>query len=138
MNKFIPKNYTYSKLRKRLKFKNTKEIKHINLKIGTIGLKTIESGVITATILEATRRTIARRIKKIGKMLFFVHPNVPLTKKPVGVRMGKGSGSLSVWVSPIKKGKVILELVNVPISVGNLTLKAVSHKLPFKTKIIYK
>lgn len=94
MNKFIPKNYNYLKLRKRLKFKTKQEIKHIDLKKGSIGLKATESGVVTATILEAIRRAISRRIKKIGKMLIFIHPNVSLTKKAVGVRMGKGSGSL--------------------------------------------
>ena len=137
MNKFIPKNYRYLKVRKRLKFKVKKELKHTSLKQGTIGLKCLESGNINSIILEAIRRSISRRIKKIGKMLIYVHPNIPLTKKPVGVRMGKGSGSLNSWIIPIKKGKVIIELINVPDSIGFLALKAASHKLPFRTKIIY-
>ena len=94
MNKFIPKSYNYLKLRKRLKFKQKNELKHINLKQGTIGLKAIEAGRVTATVLEAIRRVISRRIKKIGQMLIYIHPNIALTKKPVGVRMGKGAGSL--------------------------------------------
>ena len=136
MNKFLPNNYKYIKIRKKLKFKKNKELKHINLKIGKIGLKCLESGRITATMLEVIRKIVIRKIKKIGKMLIFIHTNVPTTKKSAGMRMGKGSGSLDLWMVPVKKGKIIIELVNVPINLGKLVLKSVSVKLPMKTKII--
>ena len=136
MNKFIPSNYKYIKIRKKLKFKKKKELKHINLKIGNIGLKCIESGSITSTMLEVIRTTVTRKIKKVGKLLIFVHTNISTTKKSAGMRMGKGAGALDQWLIPVKKGKIIIELVDVPLSIAKLVLRSVSFKLPMKTKII--
>lgn len=136
MNKFIPKQYKHLKLRQKLKYKKSVEIKHTYLKKGNLGLKVMESGQISDVMLESIRRALSRRIKKQGKVIFFIHPNIPLTKKSVGTRMGKGSGSFHKWIFPIKQGKILLELLNVPKNLGLLALKAASFKLPIKTKII--
>lgn len=138
MNQFIPTNYKYIKLRKKLKFHKTKEKKHIILRKGSLGLKLLESTQLTTNILESIRRSIIRRIKKVGKIEFFVHPNISITKKSVGVRMGKGAGNLDKWIVPVKKGKIIIELINVPHKIGILALKAASFKLPVKAKILIK
>lgn len=138
MNKYLPNDYKYIKWRKKLKYTKQKEIKHIELKIGNLGLKAIKSGYVTANMLEIIRRTVARKLKKQGKMLIFVHTNIPKTKKSSGMRMGKGKGSLDVWLIPIKQGKIFIELVGVPLSIGMLILKMISFKLPMKTKIITK
>lgn len=136
MNKFIPKKYKYVKIRKKLKYTKKTELKHTTLKLGTIGLKSVESSKLSSTILEIIRRIISRRIKKIGKVVIYAHCNVPLTKKSSGVRMGKGKGSLDQWIIPIKKGKIFIELLQVPRELGISVLKSVSSKLPMKTKIV--
>lgn len=138
MNKFIPKDYKYPKIHKKLKYTTKKEFKHIDLKVGTIGLKCLESGRISSIILEDIRLSLSRKIKKIGKFIIFCHANKPLTQKSTGVRMGKGAGSLKSWVCVIKKGKVIIELKNIPHNLAYIALKSVSHKLPMKCKIITK
>ena len=136
MNKFIPKSYKNGKIRKKSKFTKRKEIKHINLKNGNIGLKCLQSGQISSEVLESLRRSVNKRIKKIGKMIIYLQANKPLTKKSIGLRMGKGSGSIDSWVGVVKKGKILIELKNVPENIAWLALKSASLKLPINTKII--
>lgn len=136
MNKFIPQDYKKIKQRKRLKFTKKQENKHVTLKGGTAGLKSLESSVVSADIFEVCRKIISRRIKKIGKVIFYGHPNISLTQKSSGMRMGKGKGNLSKWVYPVRKGKILIELISVPTPLATTILKAVSFKLPMKTKII--
>jgi len=136
MNKFIPKNYSRIKVRQKLKYKKQTEYKDISLRYGSIGLKSTVSGQISAQTLEVVRRGITRRIKKIGKIVFHIHPNIPLTQKSSGLRMGKGKGAFSEWVIPVKKGKILLELVDTPTNLGIIALKSVMPNLSIKTKII--
>jgi len=106
-----------------------------NLNFGTIGLKALESGFISARQLEAARQAMARKIKKKGKLWIKIFPNLPVTKKPLEVRMGKGKGNISQWVAKIKGGAVLFEVCGINRKTAIKAFKTGSAKLPIKTQI---
>jgi len=95
MNNFFPKKYKHKKIRKRVTASKLTEYRTSNLKTYDFGLKVLESTVISSTVLEAARRSITRKLKRLGKLKINGFPNVPVTSKSVGIRMGKGVGSIS-------------------------------------------
>ena len=127
---------------KRLKFKKTRkgklpslEFKANKLKFGTIGLKAVESGTISARQLEAARQAINRKINRKGKLWIRIFPTLPITTKPIEVRMGKGKGSVDFWASKIGKGRVIFELCGITTSIAISAFKTGGAKLPIKTTV---
>jgi len=94
MNKFIPKNYKYKKIRKRVRINNQKDYRSSYLKEFDYGLKVLDNGVISSVILEAARRSITRKLKRSGNLKINGFSDIPVTSKPIGVRMGKGVGSI--------------------------------------------
>ncbi|AZV47295.1 50S ribosomal protein L16 [Nautilia sp. PV-1] len=126
-----------TKYRKQQKGRNRgKAYRGSTLSFGTYGLKAVELGRINSRQIEAGRVALSRTMKRTGKIWIRVFPDKPLTAKPVGVRMGKGKGSVEEWVMNIKPGRIIFEItgVNNETAVRALTLAAA--KLPFKTKIV--
>ncbi|MBI45132.1 MAG: 50S ribosomal protein L16 [Candidatus Marinimicrobia bacterium] len=103
---------------------------------GTYGLKALEPGWITSRQIEATRISISRRVRKIGKMWIRIFPDKPITKKPAETRMGKGKGSPEYWVSVVKPGRILFEIDGVDFDQAKETFRACSHKLPIKTKLV--
>lgn len=99
-------------------------------------LVSIDSGRLTYKQIEAGRRSIRRRILKKGKIYIRVFTYASITKRSVGMRMGKGKGSHSVWVSPIRAGQVIYELSGVSSVVASLALLNAADKMPFKCKLV--
>lgn len=126
-----------TKYRKQQKGRNRgKAYRGNSLAFGTYGLKAIELGRINSRQIEAGRVALSRAMKRAGKIWIRVFPDKPLTAKPVGVRMGKGKGSVEEWVMNIKPGRIVFEItgVNEDVAIRALTLAAA--KLPFKTKIV--
>lgn len=129
---------------KKTKYKKTKkgklnklEYKTNKLKFGTIGLKAINSAIITARQIEASRQAISRKIKKKGKLWIRAFPDVPITSKSVAARMGKGKGAISHWGAIIRGGSIIFEICGVKdFNVIKNALRTGGAKLPLKTKII--
>jgi len=138
MNNFFPKNYKFKKIRKRVRTNNLQDFRSSFLKTSKFGLKVLDNGVISSTVLEAARRSITRKLKRVGKLKINGFPYVPITSKPVGVRMGKGVGSIDGWVFPIKKGRILFELDGVSLELARSALRSASYKLPMKSKFIYK
>lgn len=103
---------------------------------GTIALKAIERGRITARQIEAARRAINRRIKRGGKVWIRVFPDKPITQKPLEVRMGKGKGSVEYWVAEIQPGKILYEMEGVSEELAREAFTLAAAKLPFKTAIV--
>lgn len=95
MNKFIPKNYKYKKIRKRVRANNLTDFRTNILKTGKYGLKILNNGIISSVVLEAARRSITRKLKRLGTLKVNGFSNIPITAKSLGVRMGKGVGSIS-------------------------------------------
>lgn len=106
------------------------------LNFGAYGLKAIEPGRITARQIEATRRAVTRHIKRAGRVWIRIFPDVPVSKKPTEVRMGKGKGSPEYWMVRIQPGKVMFELDGVPLDLAKEAFERGAAKLPIKTKFI--
>lgn len=130
-----PKRLKYKKIRKGTlpKF----EYRANTLQFGTIGLKAVESGTISARQIEAARQSINRKIKRKGKLWIRVFPNLPITAKPAEVRMGKGKGAVDHWATKIGSGRVLFELCGVTNNIAIAAFKTGGAKLPVKT-IIFK
>jgi large subunit ribosomal protein L16 len=128
-----PKQIKYKKTRKgRLK---KFEYKSNKLTFGTVGLKAAESGIITARQIEASRKAIVRRIKRKGKIWIKIFPDLPITSKPTGIRMGKGKGQISHWAARVRGGTILFEVCGSNFSTIFSALKTGGAKLPVKTKI---
>jgi len=104
---------------------------------GPIGLKLLGTGSLTFKQIEACRKSIRRNIKKKGRILIRVFPNMSATKKSAGSRMGTGKGAHDKWVCPIRNGRIICD-VSGQFSefIGLKALNSAGTKLPFKTKIV--
>ena len=103
---------------------------------GTIALKSVERGRMTARQIEACRRAITRRVKRGGKIWIRVFPDKPITEKPLEVRMGNGKGNVEYWVCEIKPGKILYELDGVSEELAREAFTLAAAKLPFKTAIV--
>ena len=103
---------------------------------GTYGLKALEPGWITSRQIEATRISISRRVRKLGKMWIRIFPDKPITAKPLETRMGKGKGSPEYWVSNVKPGRILFEVEGIPRDVAHKAFKNAGSKLPIKTKLV--
>jgi large subunit ribosomal protein L16 len=130
------------KLKQQVKFKKTRkgrllkfEYKSNKLIFGTIGLKACESGIINTQQIEAARQVIVRKMKRKGKIWIRILPNILITTKPTGLRMGKGKGQVSHKGARIFGGTVIFEICGVPFSLVFSALKSGGTKLPIRTKI---
>jgi large subunit ribosomal protein L16 len=129
-----PKKVKYKKVKKgRLKKFN---FKAHTLKFGTIGIKSVESGVISSRNIEAARQSINRKIQRNGKVWTRVFPHTPIMSKSLGVRMGKGKGSIHNWSAKITAGMVLFEICGIVREKAKTALNIGATKLPIKTKII--
>jgi len=106
------------------------------LNFGTFGLKALEPERVTARQIEATRRAITRQMKRQGKVWIRVFPDVPVTAKPIEVRMGKGKGSVDRWVARVKPGRILFEIDGVSEEVAREALRLGAAKLPIKCKVV--
>jgi len=126
-----------TKYRKQQKGRNRgKAYRGNRLAFGTYGLKAIELGRIDSRQIEAGRVALSRTMKRTGKIWIRVFPDKPLTAKPVGVRMGKGKGSVEKWVMNIQPGRIIYEITGVDDATAMRALRLAAAKMPFKTKIV--
>lgn len=105
---------------------------------GKYAIKALEEARITAKQIEATRRTIIRKMKRLGFLWVRIFPDTPITSKPTENRMGKGKGAVSFWVAKVKKGQVLFEISGISPENAKKVLKLGSNKLPVKIKFIYK
>jgi large subunit ribosomal protein L16 len=103
---------------------------------GEFGLKAVERGRITARQIEAARRAMTRHIKRGGKIWIRVFPDVPVSKKPLEVRMGKGKGNVEYWVCKIQPGRVLYEMEGVQEGIAREAFRLAAAKLPFKTTFV--
>ena len=106
------------------------------LNFGTYGLKARTPGRITSRQIEASRRAITREMQREGRVWIRIFPDVPVTKKPAEVRMGKGKGSVEYWVSRIHPGRIIFEVDGVNEDIAKNALLLGAAKLPIKSLFI--
>jgi len=103
---------------------------------GAFGLKATTRGRITARQIEAARRTITRYVKRGGKLWIRIFPDVPITKKPIEVRMGKGKGNVEYWIAQIQPGRMLYEIEGVSEEEAREAFKRAAAKLPVNTTFV--
>ncbi len=106
------------------------------LAFGQFGLKAMEPERVTARQIEAARRALTRHMKRAGRVWIRVYPDVPVSKKPLEVRMGSGKGGVELWVVRIKPGRVLFEIDGVNIQLAREALTLAAAKLPIKTRFV--
>ena len=106
------------------------------LHFGTYGLMAKEGAWVTTQQIEAARVAMTRYMKRGGKVWTNIFPHLPLTKKPIGTRQGKGKGNVEAWVAVVKEGKIMFEIAGVSEEIAREALRLASHKLSVKTKFV--
>ena len=106
------------------------------LAFGQYGLKAVEPERVTARQIEAARRALTRHMKRSGRVWIRVYPDVPVSKKPLEVRMGSGKGAPEFWVARVKPGRILFEIDGVPLLVAREALGLAAAKLPIKTRFV--
>lgn len=103
---------------------------------GEFALKATTRGRVTARQIEAARRAVTRHVKRGGKLWIRVFPDVPVTKKPIEVRMGKGKGGVEYWVAKVQPGRVLYEIEGVTEEVAREAFRLAAAKLPVRTTFV--
>ena len=106
------------------------------LNFGAFGLKAVEPGRITARQIEAARRTITRSIRRSGRVWIRIFPDVPISKKPTEVRMGKGKGAPEFWAARVHPGRIMFEVDGVDEGTAREALRLGAAKLPVRTRVV--
>lgn len=103
---------------------------------GQYGLKCVGRARITARQIEAARRAISRYVRRGGKIWIRVFPDVPITQKPLEVRMGSGKGNVEFWVAKVKPGRVLYEVEGVAEDIAREAFRLAAAKLPVRTVFV--
>ena len=107
-----------------------------SLSFGEYGLKAMEPDRVTARQIEAARRAMTRHMKRAGRVWIRIFPDVPVSKKPLEVRMGSGKGAPEYWVVRIKPGRILFEIDGVTTALAKEALGLAAAKLPIKTRFV--
>ncbi|MFL6797010.1 MAG: 50S ribosomal protein L16 [Xanthobacteraceae bacterium] len=107
-----------------------------HLAFGQFGLKALEPERVTARQIEAARRALTRHMKRAGRVWIRVYPDVPVSKKPLEVRMGSGKGAPEFWVTRVKPGRILFEIDGVAAPLAREALTLAAAKLPIKTRFV--
>jgi len=106
------------------------------LSFGQFGLKAMEPDRLTARQIEAARRAMTRHMKRAGRVWIRIFPDVPVSKKPLEVRMGSGKGTPELWVVRVKPGRILFEIDGVTTTLAKEALDLAAAKLPIKTRFV--
>ena len=108
----------------------------VELTFGSFGLRALEPERVTARQIEAARRAITRHMKRSGRVWIRIFPDVPVSKKPTEVRMGKGKGTPEFWACRVKPGRIMFEIDGVPVETAREALRLAAAKLPIRTRFV--
>jgi len=110
----------------------------VDIEFGDYGLQALEPAWVTARQIEAARRALVRYMKRRGKVWIRIFPDKPVTQRAAETRMGKGKGAVDHWVAVVKPGRILFEISGLDQEGSKEAFRRASHKLPLKTKFIYK
>lgn len=105
---------------------------------GDYGLQSLDNERITSRQIESARQAMTRYIKRGGKIWIRIFPHTPVTKKPLGLKMGGGKGQPEFFVAKVKSGTILFEMKGVPEEIAREAMRLASHKLPVKTRFVKK
>src|ERR1700739_3619146 len=108
----------------------------IDLAFGQFGLKAMEPDRVTARQIEGARRALTRHMESFGRVWIRMFPDVPVSKKPLEVRMGSGKGTPELWVARVKPGRILFEVDGVTALIAKEALALAAAKLPIKTRFV--
>jgi large subunit ribosomal protein L16 len=131
-----PKKMKYRKMQKG----RIRGIAHVGntLAYGEVGLMALEGGRITSRQIEAGRIALTRKTKRGGKVWIKIFPDVPVSKKPAEVRMGKGKGAVDHYAAKVQPGRILYEIGGVERAVAIEALTLAAAKLSIKTRLLIK
>jgi len=112
------------------------QVDGVKLSFGQFGIIACDPGRISSHTIEAARRVISRKFRKSGRIWVRVFPDIPITKKPTEVRMGKGKGNPVGWVAKVSTGQLLFEMDGISLSSAIQATKLAGHKLNLLTKCI--
>ncbi|KKW14702.1 MAG: 50S ribosomal protein L16 [Parcubacteria group bacterium GW2011_GWA2_50_10b] len=120
--------------------KNPKKVgvasRGVTVAFGSFGLKALGAARIRSQQIEAARKVLSRSVGKTGRLWTRIFPDMPYTKKPAEVKLGKGKGDLEGYVAPVLAGRIIFEVDGVTEPVAREALRKAGTKLPLKTKVV--
>jgi large subunit ribosomal protein L16 len=131
-----PKKVKWRKHHKELQRIRGKSPRGASLNFGQYGLKAMEPGRITARQIEAARVTVNRHVKRQGRVWIRMFPDLPVSKKPAEVRMGKGKGAPEFWVAAVRAGRILYEMDGISEEIAREALTLAAAKLPIRTKVV--
>ncbi len=128
-----------TKFRKAFKGRNEGVATRCNyIAFGNYGLQSIDNARVTSRQIEAARRAITGQTKRGGKVWIRIFPHIPVTTKPLGLKMGGGKGNPEYFVAKVKKGTMLFEMSGVDEAIAREAMRLASHKLPVKTRFVIK
>ena len=130
----LPQKTKYRKQFKGRIHGNAKGNYQINF--GSYGLKALQPERITSRQIESARKAITRHLKRAGRLWIRIFPDVPISKKPAEVRMGKGKGSVEFWACRVQPGRIMFEVDGVDINEAQKAMRLAASKLPIKCKFV--
>ncbi len=107
-----------------------------DVSFGDFAMQAVEPGRVTARQIEAARMAITRHVKRAGKLWIRIFPDVPVSKKPLEVRMGGGKGAVEDWAAHVLPGRVMYELQGVDEKTAREAFRLAGHKLPVAYKFL--
>ncbi|NCN07998.1 50S ribosomal protein L16 [Candidatus Parcubacteria bacterium] len=120
--------------------KNPKKVgadtRGVTVAFGSHGLKAMGQARIRSNQIEAARKVVSRSVGKTGRLWIRIFPDMPYTKKPAEVKLGKGKGDLEGYVAAVRPGRILFEVDGVTEAVAKEALRKAGTKLPVKTKIV--
>ena len=103
---------------------------------GQFGLQSLDNAWVTARQIEAARRAITHELRRGGKVWIRIFPDKPVSKKPAETRQGKGKGPVELWVSVVRRGRMLFEVAGVREDMAREAMRLAAHKLPVKTRFV--
>ena len=107
-----------------------------DVSFGDFAMQAVEPGRVTSRQIEAARMAITRHVKRAGKLWIRIFPDIPVTKKPLEVRMGGGKGGVEEWAAKVLPGRVMYELQGVDEKTAREAFRLAGHKLPIAFKFL--
>ncbi|HUD08849.1 MAG TPA: 50S ribosomal protein L16 [Candidatus Saccharimonadales bacterium] len=130
----MPKKVKHRKIQRGGKIRGNAK-RGTEVSFGSIGLKSLEAGLVSARQIEAARRAMTRYVQRGGKIWIRIFPDKPMTKKGAETPMGKGKGSVDHFVAVVKPGRIIFEMDGVNHTIARQAMKLAADKLNVKTRI---
>jgi large subunit ribosomal protein L16 len=134
-----PRNVKYKKFHKKRRLLFFQKL--TRLKLGTSGLLLLQPLRLKSTAIYRLTLFLKKAVRKFDKthrvFWFSAFPHLPLTRKPIGARMGKGKGKAKKWFALIKGGVNLIEFLNLRTGRALYFFKQISLRLSAKTVPIF-